>query len=98
MRLPCDLCGKRFVKNHRAKRFCSRRCKERAKEQRRQATRSVGPVEGSCQQCGSSFVGSALRVYCSQKCRDAAKYERQKASGVEARKRERRKGRKRADR
>lgn len=88
--IPCDFCGKKFIRKGYSNRFCSNDCynnhREKEKEEKKESV-PKNPIkrvrEMKCEHCGSIFlwkIESAGQRFCTKECRkEKEKKEKEKS-------------------
>lgn len=66
--LICPYCGKEFVTDKNAAKYCSAACRRKANA----PVSYLGERTFNCQWCGDSFVSDRQKKYCSGECRVAS--------------------------
>lgn len=74
--LICPVCGKKFVKEKNAQRFCSEKCR---KAYNRRKPENDTFKEYQCKWCGKIFKYDRKKDYCSDDCRLRANGRRKKS-------------------
>lgn len=81
--VTCPICGKEFVKNNNARKFCSKECAQKAIYLERRG----GPGTYQCAYCGKDFESDRKKKFCSDECRKASYLKtgkkRKKAESIE---------------
>lgn len=63
--LNCPVCGKKFVTNKNAAKYCSASCRRKANAPHVQESERTF----ICQWCGEDFVSNRQKKYCCEECR-----------------------------
>lgn len=64
-KLICPICGKEFVTDKNAKRYCSVKCRKKANSKPKPMT----VKEFECNWCGKKFLSERRKKYCCKECR-----------------------------
>ena len=90
--VPCEVCGKEFIRKNYSNRFCSKDCYKKLIEENRERKKAeqndikvYKARETECKHCGKSFVlkrGSMKQKFCTEECRKASVAEN-KQKGLE---------------
>ena len=76
--VKCPVCGKGFIKNGNAQKFCSEKCRIRYSK-----IKSIADAEHeyTCKQCGKKFKWDRKKRFCSIECKEIASGKRKKLLG-----------------
>lgn len=64
-KLICPVCGKEFVTDKNAKRYCSKRCRKKANSK----PKPMMVKSLKCDWCGKEFLSERRKKYCCKECR-----------------------------